>query len=112
MHSEQKLGIMNKKYEKIEERPMLVNDSLTVPMTKPQTEQLEALWTLIKSQGSQVQKILLDRLNSLFHDASIEMETSQHLYVKESLHRAFENMRKAETTGETEKTLDEFLNEL
>ncbi len=103
---------MNKKYEKIEESPMLVNDSLTVPMTKPQTEQLEALWTLIKSQGCQVQKILLDRLNSLFNDASIEVETSQHLYVKESLHRAFENMRKAEVTGEKEKTLDEFLNEL
>lgn len=103
---------MSKKYENIEENPMLVNDSLSVPMTKPQTEQLEALWTLIKGQGSQVQKILLDRLNSLFNDASVEVETSQHLYVKESLHRAFKNMRQAEATGEKEKTIEEFLNEL
>ena len=103
---------MSKKYENIEENPMLANDLLSVPMTKPQTEQLEALWTLIKGQGSQVQKILLDRLNSLFNDASIEVETSQHLYVKESLHRAFENMRKVEASGEKEQTLDAFLEEL
>ena len=43
---------------------------------------------------------------------STEVETSQHLYVKESLHRAFQNMRQAEATGEKEKTIEEFLNEL
>ena len=37
---------------------------------------------------------------------------SQYLYVKESLHRAFENMRKAEACGEKEQTLDAFLEEL
>lgn len=36
----------------------------------------------------------------------------QEEYVKVSLHRAFEDMRKAEETGEKEQTLDEFLNEL
>ena len=38
--------------------------------------------------------------------------TSQQIYVKESLHRAFENMRKAEACGEKEQTLDAFLEEL
>ena len=33
---------------------------------------------------------------------------SKYLYVKESLHRAFENMRKAEACGEKEQTLDAF----
>ena len=37
---------------------------------------------------------------------------SQHIYVKESLRRAFENMRKAEACGEKEQTLDAFLEEL
>lgn len=106
------LSVMSKKYKKIVDEPMLVSDSMSIPMTKPQTEQLEALWTLIKSQGRQVQEVLLDRLSSLFHDRSVEIETSQHLYVKESLHRAFENMRKAEACGEKEQTLDAFLEEL
>ena len=38
--------------------------------------------------------------------------TSQHIYVKESLYRAFENMRKAEACGEKEQTLDVFFEEL
>ena len=41
-----------------------------------------------------------------------EKETAQHIYVKESLHRAFENMRKADSMAEREQTLDEFLEEL
>ena len=38
--------------------------------------------------------------------------TLQQIYVKESLHRAFENKRKAEACGEKEQTLDAFLEEL
>lgn len=103
---------MAKKYEHIEEESMMLSEAMDLPLTNVQSEQLEALWTLIKSQGRLVQEKLLDRLNRLFSDADLEIETAQHKYVKESLHRAFENMRKAEETGKEEQTLDEFLNEL
>jgi len=103
---------MATKYEPVEEESMIVSDSLSIPLTNTQTEQLDALWTLIKNQGRQVQSILLDRLSSLFENDVTEVETSQHLYVKESLHRAFENMRKAEANGGEEQTLDDFLDEL
>lgn len=103
---------MAKKYKYIEEESMMVSEAMGLTLTNVQSEQLEALWTLIKSQGRLVQEKLLDRLNGLFSDTDVEVETEQHLYVKESLHRAFEDMRKAEETGEKEQTLDEFLNEL
>lgn len=101
---------MAKKYEHIEEESMMLSEAMDLPLTNVQSEQLEALWTLIKSQGRLVQEKLLDRLNRLFSDADLEIETAQHKYVKESLHRAFENMRNAEEAGKEEQTLDEFLN--
>lgn len=41
-----------------------------------------------------------------------EFETSQHLYVKDTLHRGFQNMHKAEASDEQEQDLESFLDEL
>lgn len=103
---------MEKKYEIIENNPQMVSETVPLTLTKGQSEQVEALWTLIKSQGISVQEIIFERLCSFFKKDNIETETTQHLYVKESLHRAFDNMRKAEANAEAEQTLDEFLKEL
>lgn len=42
---------------------------------------------------------------------SIEVETSQHIYVKESFRCVFKNMRKAKTFGGKEMTLEGFVDE-
>lgn len=103
---------MVKNYEIIEDNPQMVSEAMPLTLTKGQAEQLEALWTLIKTQGYSVQEVIFERLSSLFKKESVEKETAQHIYVKESLHRAFENMRKADSMAEREQTLDEFLEEL
>lgn len=103
---------MAKKYEVPEEEPQMVRESMSLTLTQGQAEQVEALWTLIKNQGFLVQEALFERFSLLFNKTSAEKETAQHLYVKESLHRAFENMHEADLKGEHEQTLDEFLDEL
>lgn len=103
---------MVKKYEVPEEEPQMVREAISLNLTQGQAEQVEALWILIKNQGTLVQEVLFKRLSSFFNKSSAELETAQHLYVKESLHRAFENMREADLKGEREQTLEEFLDEL
>lgn len=90
----------------------MVSETIPLTLTKGQAEQVEALWTLIRNQGTSVQEALFEKFNSFFNHQATETETAQHLYIKESLHRAFHNMRQAELNGEKEETLDEFLNEL
>lgn len=103
---------MGKKYEIHEEEPQMVSETMPLTLSQIQSEQVEALWTLIKNQGTLVQEALYERLCSFFKRESIEAETAQHIFVRESLHRAFDNMRKADMCSEREQTLDEFLNEL
>lgn len=103
---------MEKNYKNPEDAPLMASESIPLALTKGQSEQVEALWTLIKNQGTLVQEVLFERLSSYFKKETLEIETAQHVYVKESLHRAFDNMRKAELKAGREQTLDEFLEEL
>lgn len=93
---------MPKKYDIPEDKPQMVSESISMTLTEGQSEQVEALWTLIKNQGTMVQQSLLERLNSFFKKGAIEVETTQHIYVKESLHRAFEDMRMAKANNSKE----------
>lgn len=64
----------------------------TIPSEPSQQRTVEALWTLIQGQTKAVRKALVDRILSE-QEKSKKQEESQQAMVRESLTRAFDELR-------------------